>query len=108
VVYELRVYDAIPGRLPDLQRRFRDHTSALFERHGIRPVVFLTPEIAAHSNQLVYLLAFPDLATRESAWAGFQADPDWQQAKRESEADGPLVANIASSILNPTDYSPTP
>jgi hypothetical protein len=36
MVYELRVYHAVPGRLPDLVKEFETVTVRLFERHGIR------------------------------------------------------------------------
>jgi len=39
-VYELRVYHAVPGRLGDLLARFRDHTTKLFERHGLENVAY--------------------------------------------------------------------
>ena len=34
MIYELRTYEAAPGKLPALNARFRDHTRGLFERHG--------------------------------------------------------------------------
>ena len=37
-VFELRIYQAAPGKLEKLDARFRDHTSKLFEKHGIRNV----------------------------------------------------------------------
>src|SRR5262249_56010668 len=42
-VFELRVYHAVPGRLADLLARFRDHTTQLFERHGLENVAYWTP-----------------------------------------------------------------
>src|SRR3981081_330278 len=42
-VYELRVYHAAPGKLGELQSRFRDHTINLFDRHGIKSVAYWTP-----------------------------------------------------------------
>ena len=29
MIYELRIYDCLPGRLPALLKRFNDHTLAL-------------------------------------------------------------------------------
>ena len=37
-VYELRIYHAAPGKLDDLNKRFRDHTVKLFEKHGMENV----------------------------------------------------------------------
>ena len=37
MIFELRIYHALPGKLNDLVARFRDHTEKLFERHGKTP-----------------------------------------------------------------------
>ncbi len=36
MLYELRVYTAVPGKLPELHARFRDHTNRLFAKHGFK------------------------------------------------------------------------
>lgn len=106
MIYEYRVYEVAPGRMPDLHKRFQDHTLRLFARHGITPVAFFTPEIGGASNELVYLLSFQDAAERDAAWRRFLADEEWRAVKRESEASGPLVTRIRNKLLAPTDYSP--
>jgi len=105
VLYEYRVYHAVPGRLPDLERRFTEHTLGLFERHGITQLGFWTCYIGASNNTLQYLLTWPDLATRAQRWAAFASDPDWLAAKTASEANGPLVDHITNEIWKPTSYS---
>ena len=57
------------------------------------------------SDQLVYMLAWPDMATRDQQFAAFQSDPEWLASREASEQNGPLVARISSEILSPTDYS---
>jgi len=104
-VQEWRIYDAMPGRLPDLHTRFATHTLRLFEKHGITSIGYWT-EVFGTSNRLVYMLGYPSLGEREKSWAAFQADPDWQQARAASEQNGPLVAKVNSCILRPTTYSP--
>ena len=37
-LYEMRVYWAAPGKLDALHARFRDHTTKLFETHGMTNV----------------------------------------------------------------------
>src|SRR4051812_31470812 len=106
MIYELRTYTAMPGRLADLNRRFRDHTVKLFEKHGFQCVGFWTYKHGGSSDELVYMLAWEDQATRDAVWAKFQADTEWQQTRSGSEVDGPLVAHIRSDVLVPTDYSP--
>ncbi len=104
-VQEMRVYHAMPGRLPDLNARFENHTMGLFEKHGITNVGYWTEDVGT-SNQLVYMLGYDGLGNREKSWAAFGADPDWQKARAASEVNGPLVRMSESSILRPTPYSP--
>ena len=67
MIYEYRVYEAMPGKLPDLHRMFQDHSVRLFDRHGFTPVGFWTPEMGEYNNRLVYLLAFKDLEARQAS-----------------------------------------
>ena len=105
MIHELRVYRCMPGRLPDLGKRFENVTLKLWEKHGIRPVGFWTTLIGDSNQDLTYLLEWRDLAERERAWAGFMSDPDWLKARAESEKNGPIVAQITNSILAPTAFS---
>jgi len=106
VIYEQRVYEALPGKMAALQDRFANHTIRLFEKHGMKVVGFWTNYIGGVSNQLIYMLGYENLAERERTWAAFSADPEWQQARAESERDGPLVARTSNVILRPTRFSP--
>jgi hypothetical protein len=102
---ELRVYQAVPGKLPALNSRFADHTTHLFEKHGIRNVGYWTHDVGTN-NELFYMVGHNSLADREKNWAAFGADPEWLKARVESERDGPLTAKTQSSILQLTAYSP--
>ena len=102
---ELRIYQAVPGKLPALNARFADHTTHLFEKHGIKNVGYWTQDVGTN-NQLFYMVGHDSLADREKNFAAFGADPDWQKAKAESERNGPLTVKTHSSILQPTAYSP--
>lgn len=107
MIYELRTYWAAPGKLDRLHERFRNLTLGIFARHGMQLVGFWTPEQPGpEQGDLVYILAFPDQAALQAAWDAFRADPAWQAGRAASEADGPLVAKITSTIWHPTDYSP--
>jgi len=105
VIHELRIYRCMPGRLPDLNKRFESVTLTLWDKHGFRPVGFWTTVIGQSNQDLTYLLEWKDLGERERVWAGFMADPDWLKARAESEKNGAIVANITSSILAPTAFS---
>lgn len=103
-VFELRTYTTTPGKRDELLARFRDHTMEIFERHGMHDVAYWLPQ--DNENQLVYLLAFPSRFARNEAWREFDMDPEWQRVYEASREDGPLVQNVESILLRPTDYSP--
>ncbi len=105
MLYEMRIYDAVPGKFQALNDRFANITLKFFEKHGIRVVAFWEPVVGV-SNQLIYILAWQDLAERERVWNAFATDPEWLKARAETERDGPLVARITNYILKPTPYSP--
>lgn len=106
--FEMRTYYASPGKLDALNARFRDHTNKLFVKHGMELVGYWTPaEGDGAQNTLIYILAYPDRASRDRSWEAFVNDPEWKKAKAASEADGtPLAAKVESVFLKPTDYSP--
>jgi hypothetical protein len=105
MIYELRVYAALPGRMPALQSRFANHTLRIWERFGIRQAGFWTTLIGDSNNELTYMIAWESLAEREQKWAAFQADPEWIAARADSEKDGPILSNIHSQFLVPTAFS---
>ncbi len=105
MIYELRVYHCVPGRLPALLKRFETITLAIWERHGIRQAGFWTTLIGSSNQSLTYMLAWQSLAERETLWTAFQADPEWQAKRAETEKDGAIVANIVSEFLVPAAFS---
>ncbi len=105
MLHELRIYHCVPGRLPALNKRFETVTLKLWEKHGIRQAGFWTVEIGPSNQVLYYLLAWESLAEREQRWTAFQADPEWQQKRAESEADGPIIGHVENIFLKPTTYS---
>ena len=106
-VFELRTYTTPEGKLPNLQARFRDHTMRVFERHGMTNIGYWTPQDAPNSsNTLVYIIAHDSREAAAESWQAFGSDPDWQQVRRESQADGRLVSNVESVFLDPTDFLP--
>ncbi len=104
-VYEMRIYHAAPGKLDDLNKRFRDHTTKLFEKHGMENIGYWTP-INNTNNLLIYVLAHASRDAAKKSFAAFGADPEWKAAAKASEANGKLVSKIESYFMVPTDYSP--
>lgn len=108
-IYELRTYTAAPGKMAELDARFRDHTIGLFQKHGMTPIGFFHVAPAAGQpadNRLIYVMGYKDRAARDAAWAAFAADPEWKQVYADSQKNGSLTSKIENVFLNPTDYSP--
>jgi hypothetical protein len=105
MIYELRVYHCVPGRLPDLIKRFDTITLKLWEKHGIRQAGFWTTLVGESNQDLTYFLQWESLAEREKKFTAFGADPDWLKARAETEKNGPIVASITNSLLAPTSFS---
>ena len=106
-IYELRVYHAAPGKLPELLTRFREHTVKLFDRHGMKSVAYWTPfDEPEKSNTLIYILYHPSREAAAANWKSFQDDPEWKSVHDKSEANGKLVDKVDSTYMALTDFSP--
>jgi len=105
MIYELRVYRCVPGRLPALLNRFATITLKLWDKHGIKQAGFFTTLIGESNQELTYFLQWESLADREKKWAAFGADPEWISKRAETEKDGQIVANVAVQLLTPTAFS---
>ena len=101
------------GNLGRLQARFRNHTVALFAKHGMTNLFYWTP-LAGQKNAddtLVYLLAHKDADAAKASFAAFRTDPVWVAARdaSEKEAGGSLTVKdgVKSEFLKAVDFSPT-
>ena len=105
-VFELRTYTTLPGRLDALHARFAEHTTTLFERHGMTNIAYFSPQDAPLSeNTLIYILAHDSRAAAEASWAAFRADPEWQRVAEETQRDGKIVERVEKVFLDATNYS---
>jgi NIPSNAP protein len=106
--FEMRTYHAAEGKIDNLNARFRDHTNALFQKHGIEMIGYWQPVDEKNQKKpvLVYILAYPSREAREKSWKEFFADPEWQAVAKKSEENGKIVAKVESVYMSPTDYSP--
>jgi hypothetical protein len=106
-VYELRTYTAPEGKLGELNARFRNHTLKIFERHGMKNVLYMTPQDAPDSqNTLIYVLEHQSREAAKKSWDAFRTDPEWQKVSKETTANGPITTKVVSVFADPTDYSP--
>jgi hypothetical protein len=105
-VFEMRTYTTHEGRLDALIRRFRDHTTRLFEKHGMVNIGYWVPQDSPLSaNTLIYVLQYPSREAAVESWAAFRGDPEWQEVSRASQEDGTIVDNVVSVFMDPTDFS---
>ena len=83
MIYEQRIYKAVPGKLAAINARFANHTIGFFEEFNIGMVGFWNDEIGA-SNQLTYILSFDSMADREKKWGAFgaQGTSCWRAGRR--------------------------
>jgi len=100
--FELRTYTVREGggNIDLLHSRFRDHTNALFKKHGMTIVGFWQP--VAKPDQLIYILAYKDAAARDASWAAFQADPVWVKVRTEMA----VTLQVDNVFMSATDYGP--
>ena len=107
VVYELRIYHVVPGKIENLIARFRDHTMKLFADHGIKSVAYWTAlDEPVKSTTFFYVLEHPSREAAAANWKALQDDPEWKAVKAKSEENGKLVEKIDSTFLTLTDFSP--
>lgn len=105
-VYELRTYTTLEGKLPALLARFKDHTVALFVKHGMENVGYWVPADTPKSqNTLYYMLKHKSREAATASWAAFRKDPEWLTVQKESEANGKIVDKTESVFMSPTDFS---
>jgi hypothetical protein len=107
-VYELRTYTTNDGKLDNLNARFRDHTVALFDKHGMESVGYWVPTDEPKSaNTLIYILRHQSREAAAESWAAFIADPEWTKVAEESQRDGRILAKAPESVfMEAADYSP--
>jgi hypothetical protein len=106
-VYELRVYHCYDGKLPDLLKRFREHTTKIFERHAMRNIAYWTPmDDPQKANTLIYVLAHASREAAAASWKAFGEDPEWQSVQKASEINGKIVEKVDSTYMVLTDFSP--
>jgi hypothetical protein len=106
-LFEMRTYES--NTSITLQRKikmFGDGEIAIFKRLGMNPVFFGQTRFGVNVPNLTYMLAYDDLAHRDSVWKAFGSDPEWLKLKNmPGLSDAEIVSNISNTILRPTAYS---
>jgi NIPSNAP len=104
-LFELRVYHAVPGKVPALDSRFRDTTAKLLAKHDLTVVGYWVPEDApGWDNTFVSLMAYPSREEANKNWSALIADPEFQAVIKSEQANR-LVVREDSIYMRPTDFS---
>ncbi|MBM7564865.1 NIPSNAP family protein [Paenibacillus sacheonensis] len=93
MLYELRIYHVVPGRLQAILDRFEKDTIRIFAKHGMKVTNFWV-DADESKNELYYVLEHPDAAARERNFQAFSNDPEWLDLKKRTELNGPLHEGI--------------
>lgn len=104
-VFELRIYTTHLDKMPDLLKRFTNHTTRIFEKHGMENIGYWLATDEKDKNKLYYILKYKNRTAAEAAWKAFGADPEWIKVRTESEASGPIVAAVESIFMTSTEFS---
>ena len=106
-VFELRTYTSAPGKLDDLQSRFRDHTTRIFAKHGMNVIAYWTPTDPEKADDtLIYVLEHASQEAANQSWQAFAEDPEWAEVSEASNANGRILAKVVREYMKATDYSP--
>jgi NIPSNAP len=107
-IFELRVYSShseAAGR-KKIEMFEQGGEIAIFRRVGLNPVFFARNLTGPALPCLTYMVAFPDMAAREKAWATFRDDAEWVKLRATSGyANAEILTSITSLLLRPTEYS---
>lgn len=104
-VFEWRTYTCLPGRLPNLITRFKNHTLKLFEKQHMENIAYFISEEKEGQSKLVYLLAHKSEEEAIKSWDAFRADPAWITARDASEKEGKIVEKVESVYLKSLSFS---
>lgn len=105
MIYEIREYTTVPGMMPALVQRFKEHGFAAFKRHGVEVVfISLTSLGAVSNNELVYVVRFDSYQEMADKWGALNTDAEWLAARKASEENGAIVATLSRRVLDPSPF----
>jgi len=107
MIQQLRIYEIFEKNKAAFHARFRDHAALIMtSRYGFK-FVHMWETKFGDRTEFVYLLEWPDEATKTAQWAAFMADAEWAEIKRVTHAEhGLMVGEIEDRVLVPVDDAP--
>lgn len=98
MLYELRIYDVVPGRMQAILDRFQYDTIKLFAKHGMKVTNFWV-DADETKNRLYYIFEHPDAASRERNYQSLMEDPELLEVIKRTEPNGNLHEKIEVIFL---------
>jgi hypothetical protein len=105
MIHQLRIYEIFEDTKVAFHARFRDHAARIMRRYDF-DIVAMWEAKAEGRTEFVYLLRWPDEQAKSTAWAAFMADQEWDEVKRATRGQRPMVGKIEDRPLVLTEYSP--
>jgi len=103
-VFELRVYHAVPGKLPALESRFRDTTAKILAKHNLNVAGYwVTDGASASDNEFIWVVAYSTPEEGKKDWEAMRADPEFQKVVKAEQAEK-LVEKVDVTYMRPTDF----
>jgi hypothetical protein len=107
--YELRIYQAKPGKRDALAARFASRTAAIYARHGITNVSYWIPQetvadlgISA-ANTFIYMRGYPSREERDKRLKAAHDDPEFAEVvtKQERNPETKLIEKVYNVDMLP-------
>jgi hypothetical protein len=99
--FEMRIYESAnedAGRKKI--KMFNLEEIDLFLKFGLQPVFFGRILAGQYMPALIYMIALPDVASRDAIWAPFNTSPEWATLRVKPEYAN-VVSNIRRIFLTP-------
>lgn len=98
--WELRLYEMLPRRLPDMHHQFEVEIPPLFERAGVpAPLAFWDCFAGPMTAMLAYVLHWSSLDDRMAAWSRFYADPQWWKQYEDAHGGDQMLERSHVLVL---------
>lgn len=102
MIYELRIYHVLPGKMQAVCDRFRDKAFPLWPKYGIKATEFWVD--AEEKDILYYVCEFDSVTAMKENWAAFLSSAEWKAISAETEKDGPLINRVETYIMKNASF----
>jgi hypothetical protein len=103
MIQEFKTYNATPGNIDALIRRFHVSVVPILSRLGITVEQAWTSADAP--DTFYYMVSYPTMEAGKAAWAAFGSDTEWKATKAASEINGAMLASQSTLYLQASDFS---